>query len=318
MGSASGMIREAKSHLGLGEPNGIQRFVGRKVGIGGNYPWCEAFTSYCAYRSGNFSAVCYNVWYVYTVTHAQKFSSRGRWRPGTGGNVRRAHTGDLVWFDWGGSNRTGGIDHVGVVEKRLSGGRVQTIEGNGLPYNTPILTPRGWKPIGELSVDDAVIDPQGMPSKVTGVYPQGVRPCYRLTLSDGRTIIADKNHRWSVRFNRNITVKTTAELFANTGGHAQIVRIDVSPDFEETDSLPLHPWVVGALLGDGCMTGGDAAFCNGDDYIVERFEALTGVTPKNHGGNTWYLAGLRPIVKELDCQNPLASSSGTNGHRWHV
>ncbi|MCP9947293.1 hypothetical protein LUX33_01630 [Actinomadura madurae] len=35
-----------------------------------------------------------------------------------------------MFFDWGATNNIGAIDHVGVVEKVLGGGRLQTIEAN--------------------------------------------------------------------------------------------------------------------------------------------------------------------------------------------
>jgi hypothetical protein len=35
-----------------------------------------------------------------------------------------------VFFDWGGTNTRGAIDHVGIVKKNLGDGRIVTVEGN--------------------------------------------------------------------------------------------------------------------------------------------------------------------------------------------
>ncbi|MEU4826397.1 peptidoglycan-binding protein, partial [Actinomadura sp. NPDC023710] len=67
---------------------------------------------------------------AYTVWHAQDFQKAGRWHSGTTASVDQAKPGDIVFFDWGATNSVGAIDHVGVVEKVLGGGRLQTIEGN--------------------------------------------------------------------------------------------------------------------------------------------------------------------------------------------
>lgn len=124
MGSASGLLAEARKSLGLGEPNHIQRWYAARHGsaYGYNFPWCDAAVSYWADRSGNASAVGE---FAYTVYHAQWFQRDGRWHEGTAG-IRR---GDIVFFDWSGTRDIGRIDHVGVVE-RVDGGEIVTIEGN--------------------------------------------------------------------------------------------------------------------------------------------------------------------------------------------
>src|SRR5262249_50580418 len=57
--------------------------------------------------------------------------------------------------------------------------------GKALAATTPVLTPLGWKPISEICVGDSAIGSQGKPTTVLGVYPQGKRPAYRVTFSDG-------------------------------------------------------------------------------------------------------------------------------------
>jgi peptidoglycan hydrolase-like protein with peptidoglycan-binding domain len=92
--------------------------------------WCDMAVTYWARQSGNSAAVLPGGDRAYTVWHAQDFQKIGRWRSGTTVNVDSARPGDIVFFDWGASNSIGAIDHVGVVEKVLGDGRVQTIEGN--------------------------------------------------------------------------------------------------------------------------------------------------------------------------------------------
>jgi hypothetical protein len=70
-------------------------------------------------------AVCFGKDYAYTVWHAQRFQKNGQWHVDISG-IRR---GDIVFFDWNGSNRIGAIDHIGVVTG-VKGGVVYTIEGN--------------------------------------------------------------------------------------------------------------------------------------------------------------------------------------------
>lgn len=132
MSTAAAMVRAARASLGMGEPNKIQDWYRAKHGnaYAGNFAWCDAAVTYWAHQSGAVAAVLPGGDRAYTVYHAQDFQRAGRWRSGTAANTASAKPGDIVFFDWGGSNSVGAIDHVGVVEQSLSDGRVQTIEGN--------------------------------------------------------------------------------------------------------------------------------------------------------------------------------------------
>ncbi|MEI5100536.1 PhoH family protein [Streptomyces sp. PmtG] len=47
------------------------------------------------------------------------------------------------------------------------------MRGRSQPIFTNVLTPDGWRPIGDLQVGDLVIGSNGEPTPVLGVYPQG-------------------------------------------------------------------------------------------------------------------------------------------------
>lgn len=122
MAGREAMIAQAEKSLGLGEPNYIQAWY---PGLSGNFAWCDAAITYWAWHSGNQGAVTFGGYYAYTVAHAEKFRTMGKWHTDVAGIQR----GDIVFFDWAFSNSIGAIDHVGIVTG-LSGSKVLTIEGN--------------------------------------------------------------------------------------------------------------------------------------------------------------------------------------------
>lgn len=132
MGTAAQMLAEARRWLGTrGKPNALTNaYASRNGSEFRAVAWCDISVTEWARRSGNAAAVLPAGDRAYTVYHAQDFQRAGRWHVGTATNVNAARPGDIVFFDWGASNSVGAIDHVGVVEKVLGGGRVQTIEGN--------------------------------------------------------------------------------------------------------------------------------------------------------------------------------------------
>ncbi|MGI5165376.1 peptidoglycan-binding protein [Spirillospora sp. CA-253888] len=132
MATAAAMLAEARKSLGLsGRPNYITRdYASRHGSEFLRAPWCDMAVTYWARNSGNAKAVLPAGDRAYTVWHATDFQKIDRWYTGTAANLDRSRPGDIVFFDWGTSNSVGAIDHVGVIEKVLGGGRVQTIEGN--------------------------------------------------------------------------------------------------------------------------------------------------------------------------------------------
>lgn len=132
-GTVGAMLEAYRSKLGEGEPNQIPQAWYRKRNgsdYAGNFAWCNATVTWAAFASGNYNAVCHGKDRAYTPEHAQVFRDHGEWVAGTDENVRKAKPGWIVFFDWGGTNGIGAIDHVGIVEKNLHNGTVQTMEGN--------------------------------------------------------------------------------------------------------------------------------------------------------------------------------------------
>ncbi|MBO2462983.1 peptidoglycan-binding protein [Actinomadura violacea] len=130
--TAASMLAEARKSLGMsGRPNAITKeYAARHGDEFLKASWCDMAITYWARHSGNAAAVLPAGDRAYTPWHAEDFQKAGRWHTGTTAQVDAAEPGDIVFFDWGSSNSISAIDHVGVVEKALGGGRVQTIEGN--------------------------------------------------------------------------------------------------------------------------------------------------------------------------------------------
>jgi hypothetical protein len=69
--------------------------------------------------------------------------------------------------------------------------------GKALALDTPIPTPDGWTPMGEIQVGGEVFDEYGQPCKVIAATPvMHGRPCYEVEFSDGTVIVADAEHLW--------------------------------------------------------------------------------------------------------------------------
>jgi phosphate starvation-inducible PhoH-like protein len=138
------------------------------------------------------------------------------------------------------------------------------MRGRSQPVATPVLTPDGFRPIGELTVGDLVIGSDGKPTPVIGVYPQGEKDIYRVTAQDGASTLASGDHLWAVatrddrRRGKPLRVLTTREMIGNLRAnhyHRYELPLHSAPVRFPYREVPMDPYALGLLLGDGCLTG---------------------------------------------------------------
>ena len=72
--------------------------------------------------------------------------------------------------------------------------------GKAQPLDANVLTLDGFRPMGLLRLGDRLASVDGEPSTVVGIYPQGERQVYRVTLADGRSTECCAEHLWRVHF----------------------------------------------------------------------------------------------------------------------
>lgn len=116
-----------------------------------------------------------------------------------------------------GEHRPQQEEAVTVIEQAITNNEhalVQAGTGTGkmLDDNTLIPTPAGMTTMGELQVGDEVLDETGTPCTVTAKYAHKAIPvAYKLTFSDGTTVIADEDHQWLVTTRANRVAATCFE-----------------------------------------------------------------------------------------------------------
>ncbi|MBO0785382.1 MAG: PhoH family protein [Actinobacteria bacterium] len=158
------------------------------------------------------------------------------------------------------------------------------MRGRSLSAQTPVLTPDGWRPIGSLAVGDLVIGSDGEPTPVLGVYPQGEKDLYRVTTQDGGSTLCSGDHLWAVatrddrRRGKPLRVLTTREMIGNLRAnqcHRYELPLHSAPVCFPYREVPLDPYALGLLLGDGCLTGTTTpSFATGDPELAWALQWL--------------------------------------------
>jgi phosphate starvation-inducible PhoH-like protein len=155
------------------------------------------------------------------------------------------------------------------------------MRGRSSPVATPVLTPEGFRPIGELQVGDLVIGSDGRPTPVLGVYPQGRLSVFRVSAQDGASVLVSAEHLWAVRTHADIRrgkdwrVLETQQMMGNLrAAHARRYELPlVAPVELPAREVPIDPYALGLLLGDGGISQAkEPRFSTADPELLVALE----------------------------------------------
>jgi phosphate starvation-inducible PhoH-like protein len=204
------------------------------------------------------------------------------------------------------------------------------MRGRAMPIDTPVLTPDGFRPIGSLAIGDLVIGSSGEPTPVLGVYPQGEKDIYRVTTQDGASTLASGDHLWAVatrddrRRGKPLRVLTTRDMIGNLRAnhyHRYELPLHSAPVRFPYREVPVDPYALGLLLGDGCLTGTVMpSFATGDPELAyELKRLLPGIDVKPRQGPNYMLSQLTsPWSTTTLVENPVTGAArqlGLHGTR---
>ena len=74
----------------------------------------------------------------------------------------------------------------------------RTNTGKAQPLWSKVLTPHGWKTMGEVQVGDILVGKNGDNGKVMQIFPQGIKDYYAVTFTEGTQVECCKDHLWEV------------------------------------------------------------------------------------------------------------------------
>lgn len=169
----------------------------------------------------------------------------------------------------------------------------------------PVADERGYVPISDIKPGDFVFDENGKPVQVLGVFPQGKKHAYRMTFSDGANIVCNEEHLWNVRaysghvYDSEYHTMTLQEMMDKgivrtyqTGKRRNwYIPMNQALDREER-ALPIHPYVIGVLLGAGCLSRSVKSLCiaSHDEFVVHKVADLINAVDavSRSDGRCWF------------------------------
>lgn len=162
--------------------------------------------------------------------------------------------------------------------------------GKAQPLDAKVLTPAGWRKMGELKTGDSVIAADGKVVPITGVFPQGEKDIYRVTFSDKSSTECCDEHLWKTwtyrergYFQRSMvagkdwdcgsgSVRPLTEIREtlvadHLGAKNHSIPMVSGIEFPHKE-VPLHPYLLGVLIGDGTLGKDRVRFSSIDSELV--------------------------------------------------
>lgn len=171
--------------------------------------------------------------------------------------------------------------------------------GKAQPLSTPVLSSKGFVPIGEIKLGDQVYGRDGNLHTVVGVFPQGLKDVYKISFTDSTSTLCCKEHLWEIhdkadahrakKYNVARRVQPLEWLLSKKlkkqrkdGSWERNYFIPMCDpiQFPEVE-LPIHPYILGCLLGDGHL-GNTITLTSADQEIVDRINSLLIVNTPNY------------------------------------
>jgi len=210
--------------------------------------------------------------------------------------------------------------------------------------NTQVLTPAGWIKLRNVHVGATVYDSCGKPTRVVDVMRYGTAECWNVELSDGTVITCDDSHAWLVKPTtrskspwRKLTLFELRAMVSTRGEDESGRRIWFTRDAEPGEKpwmtprgrprwtvpvsdpvqlpgtmMPLDPYLMGALVARGTLSGSAVRITIEDPEAVERLrESLpAGCQLRRVSANTtvWSISGdgtKPPGVRWVQSRNPI-------------
>lgn len=158
--------------------------------------------------------------------------------------------------------------------------------GKAQPLYSKILTPNGWKTMGEIEIGDEVLTPEGNITKVIGTFPQGEKDIYEIVFHDGSKARCCLEHLWKVHVpyswtrKKAVPPKIVDTKFLidflqekETRKSNKNISIDlIDPINTPNITLPIDPYIIGCLIGDGCLVSNTPRFTSSDYEIIENIQ----------------------------------------------
>lgn len=160
---------------------------------------------------------------------------------------------------------------------------------NCLDLNTSILTTEGFKKVTELTYKDKVLNSDGEVCNIVSFTDTDEIDCYEIKTTDSRRIISSYNHNHPIYYYGTLSQEnyqvtrgykheywTSEKIYkeAQKPHRKNKIFIKEFNDVHTKDKkLPVDPYILGVLIGDGCLTCAGLRYCKPSQKVFDNVKS---------------------------------------------
>ena len=149
----------------------------------------------------------------------------------------------------------------GIIKAATGAGKAQ-------PLYAKVLTPVGWVAMGDLTVGDMVMCPDGTQAAIDGIYKQGFKPIAKIHFADGRVVECCPSHLWEVNINGVTSVLNTTDMVdALNRGNCINIPVITGDIGNHCDDI-IDPFLYGSRLTESTIN---------NSYLGASFDQRAGI-----------------------------------------
>lgn len=181
--------------------------------------------------------------------------------------------------------------------------------GKMQPLDSAVFTRRGQTTVGDVKRGDLLCNGEGGVSTVVNVFEHENRKIYKVTFNDGSEVKCGLDHLWKTktRFYGDWHVLCLRSMFKQglieADGRYKW-QVPLSKCYFDSQHVSIDPYLLGVLLGDGCITK-NISLTSQDPEIVESCNELLKVdnccfkkVSSSNIEHYFYTNGAKNIYKE--------------------
>lgn len=188
--------------------------------------------------------------------------------------------------------------------------------GKAQPLYSKILTPTGWKTMGEIKLGDKVCSVDGEDSEVISISERTLQEVYRVFFKDGSFTDCSINHLWDIYLsNKDSSLcgwntlelkdfKDKLQMKTYKGRFGTPIAKNIN--FESEKELKLDPYILGVLLGDGGLTQrpnftvNDQEIANKVDKLIRKYDCQVIKVKSKYGYSIKRIQGTKNTNNVLE------------------
>lgn len=170
----------------------------------------------------------------------------------------------------------------GFIRKELDIIAARAKMGKAQPLDSIIYTINGPVLMKDIKVGDILLHPTKGTTKVLAIKPQGRLRKYKIKFNDKTYIECNNKHLFQVSHRRNKTEQNIvvdvdylqSKQLKYKKRNNYYINLTNPVEFQCKNNLTIHPYVLGCLLGDGCIKYSSITLISFDKEIVNNCNKL--------------------------------------------